>query len=1538
MNSTTNATTLEYDNFVGSYHATAVRTSTGEYKLWGQVMANDGTSNLLVPTIINNTNFPALTGTVLKVGLGSQNGSSEQGILLSTTGLFSWGTEGSVLHTDVTSSTTFQKLTINGQTNGLPSGVNPTDVKMLFVTSKTLVITTCGGDVWVITHQGENTGTGLSGTLSNTDAVKWYRVTDTSSNPLTGVIAVRGAKNSLFALKSDGTLWTWGTETFLADNTAQATRNRATQMTLPSANPIKMIGATRNGALSSYYVLNANGNLYALGENGSKQLGDWTTTDRLGWVQPRYTSITGAVMNNIHWISPNEHDEQFGNINVLTSDYKLYNWGNADNEMLGRGGTTTYYPGIPLGIFVGDKILAVETGGHTSMVSKKCTDYFGYVGHKTAGSMADGVAAGSTISSFTFATAVVYICGASSIDLQISGTPTLSTNGKYCNGTSTTLVGTPSGGTYSLISGPATLVGNVLTFTGIGTTIVEYTVTDPDCGVEKTTQATFLSEDCNANVGIVKTVDNATPNVGDNVIFTLSASNAGPYGATGVVVNDVLPTGYTFVSATPSAGTWTAPNWSIGNLDNGASETLDIIATVKSTGSYANTATITSNETDTVLSNDSSTVTPVPVATCPTAPSTTVTQPTCIVTTGTITITVQTVGETYSFDNGVNFQASNIKTGLATGSYNVIIKSIDGCSSTATSTVINAQPTAINTATASQTNVACNGGSNGTASVTPSGGTPGYTYSWSPSGGTAASATGLSAGSYTVTVTDANGCTATQSFTITEPSALIASAAAQTNVSCNNGSNGSATVSVTGGTSAYTYSWAPAGGTAATASGLSAGTYTVTVTDANSCQATQSFTITQPVVLVATPASQTNVSCFGGSNGSATVNVSGGTSAYTYSWSPSGGTAATASGLSAGTYTVTVTDANLCTTTQSFTITQPPVLIASAAAQTNVSCNNGSNGSATVSVTGGTGDYTYSWAPAGGTAATASGLTADTYTVTVTDVNGCTATQSFTITQPTSITATTSQINISCNGASDGSASVTPSGGTGSYTYSWSPSGGTGSTATGLTAGNYSCTITDVNGCSIIKNFTIALTSSWNDLDCDGDGVANGTEVTDNTNPDDNCSFKATSITLVPSSAWETADCDNDGVNNKQELLDGTDPKNPDTDGDGVTDGKEKTDGTDATDNCDYLTASQTEVPNTAWETTDCDNDGVNNKQEKLDGTDPKNPDTDGDGVTDGKEKTDGTDATDNCDYLTASQTGIPNAAWETTDCDNDGVNNKQEKLDGTNPKNPDTDGDGVTDDKEKTDGTDATDNCDYLTASQTEVPSSAWETTDCDNDGVNNKQEKLDGTNPKNPDTDGDGVIDGKEKTDGTNPKNTCSYLAASQTLTPSSIWDNADCDNDGISNGVDNCPFKANQNQSDNDNDGIGDTCDDDDDNDGILDKLDNCPLTPNTDQADRDHDGKGDVCDLSLNVSQAITPNGDGINDTWMIYNSEQYPNLTVRVFNRWGSEVFFAKNYQNDWDGHYKNKDQSLPETSAYYYQIDIEGKGTIDLQGWIYITK
>ena len=163
-------------------------------------------------------------------------------------------------------------------------------------------------------------------------------------------------------------------------------------------------------------------------------------------------------------------------------------------------------------------------------------------------------------------------------------------------------------------------------------------------------------------------------------------------------------------------------------------------------------------------------------------------------------------------------------------------------------------------------------------------------------------------------------------------------------------------------------------------------------------------------------------------------------------------------------------------------------------------------------------------------------------------------------------------------------------------------------------------------------------------------------------------------------------------------------------------------------------------------------------------------------------------------------------------------------------------------------------------------------------------------------------------------------------------------DDDNDGILDTNDNCPLQANTNQADNDNDGLGDACDDDDDNDGILDGYDNCPFVYNPDQNDRDNDGLGDVCDtIEINVSQAITPNGDGINDTWVIYNIENHPNHIVRLYSRWGDEVMYARNYRNDWDGHYVNKTNALPSNS-YYYQIDLDGDGTVEHSGWIYITE
>uniref|UniRef100_UPI0030DD93C1 gliding motility-associated C-terminal domain-containing protein n=1 Tax=uncultured Winogradskyella sp. TaxID=395353 RepID=UPI0030DD93C1 len=164
-------------------------------------------------------------------------------------------------------------------------------------------------------------------------------------------------------------------------------------------------------------------------------------------------------------------------------------------------------------------------------------------------------------------------------------------------------------------------------------------------------------------------------------------------------------------------------------------------------------------------------------------------------------------------------------------------------------------------------------------------------------------------------------------------------------------------------------------------------------------------------------------------------------------------------------------------------------------------------------------------------------------------------------------------------------------------------------------------------------------------------------------------------------------------------------------------------------------------------------------------------------------------------------------------------------------------------------------------------------------------------------------------------------------------------DDDNDGVADVFDNCPLTANPDQADNDDDGLGDLCDDDDDNDGVLDIEDNCPLTFNPGQEDRDNDGIGDACDnVEVNISEAVTPNGDGINDIWMIYNIENHPNNTVRVFNKWGSEVFFARGYNNTWNGHYNNYTQALPDSAAYYYQIDLDGDGSVDKDGWLYITR
>ncbi len=439
----------------------------------------------------------------------------------------------------------------------------------------------------------------------------------------------------------------------------------------------------------------------------------------------------------------------------------------------------------------------------------------------------------------------------------------------------------------------------------------------------------------------------------------------------------------------------------------------------------------------------------------------------------------------YLWDNG---GTTATISGLTFGNYTVTVTDANNC--TITDQVAVNQPGSV-TAVISSSDVTCNGFSNGSATVTPGGGVPGYTILWS-TGATTQTITGLAPGNYSVTVTDSNTATAVASVTITQPTILTATVNGS-DVTCSGESTGSATVTAGGGTPGYTYLWSN-GVTTATISNVAAGNYSVTVTDGIGCTTSTSITITQPTVVSAIISSSTNVACNGDNTGSATVLASGGTPGYTYLWS-NGATTVTASNLVAGSYTVTVMDVNNCSQTTSITITEPTAISANITSITDVACNGAADGSATVSASGGTPGYTYLWSN-GGTTATINNLAAGIYTVTVTDANNCTQTTTATISEmSTLIVSISSSTNVTCNGDANGSATVTAGGGAPGYTYLWS-NGATTATITNLNAGGYTVTVTDVNNCSETATVTIteptALNVSLNTNAVSCNGFANG--------------------------------------------------------------------------------------------------------------------------------------------------------------------------------------------------------------------------------------------------------------------------------------------------------------------------------------------------------------------------------------------------------------------------------------------------------------
>lgn len=425
---------------------------------------------------------------------------------------------------------------------------------------------------------------------------------------------------------------------------------------------------------------------------------------------------------------------------------------------------------------------------------------------------------------------------------------------------------------------------------------------------------------------------------------------------------------------------------------------------------------------------------------------------------------------TYSYQWQGLTAITDTVTNLVGGMYYYTITDSDNCATSDSVEIFEPTPLQSNI---TGTPVSCFGDIDGTATVTPSGGTTPYFYNWSNSAANATTVFSLPTGYTYVTVTDLYNCQIVDSVLIGEPTPVTATST-HTPTLCFGSADGTATVIPAGGVGNYTYNWIGESQTTPTATGLSAGDYIVEVADSNGCTAYDTVTVTEPNALGILP-TIANTSCFGFNDGAIGVTPVGGIGGYSYQWSTSpNDTLSINNNLVAGTYSVTVTDANGCILTDSFTITQPTEITFSMGA-TPASCAGGSDGTAFIDVAGGTSPYNYNWNPAAPNTDSITGLPFGNYAVTVTDNLGCTVADTILVDEPTPIDLTTSQRATSCHGVADGEAYVTILGGTPGYSILWSntPAGVTDSVA--YLAGDemYFVSVTDDNGCLAVDSILV---------------------------------------------------------------------------------------------------------------------------------------------------------------------------------------------------------------------------------------------------------------------------------------------------------------------------------------------------------------------------------------------------------------------------------------------------------------------------------
>ena len=368
------------------------------------------------------------------------------------------------------------------------------------------------------------------------------------------------------------------------------------------------------------------------------------------------------------------------------------------------------------------------------------------------------------------------------------------------------------------------------------------------------------------------------------------------------------------------------------------------------------------------------------------------------------------------------------------------------------------------------TNVSCRGLSDGTVNLTPVGGTAPYSFLWNNTQ-TTEDLSGLAIGTYSVEIEDANNCQSVDTAIVTQPLANLNIATSQTNLVCNSVPTGTIQLTVTGGTQPYSYSW-DNGYTSSDLSNLFAGTYEVTVTDVNNCQAIASVTLTEANAIVANPV--INNSTCGNSDASVNVSVLGGTGAGTYSYLWSNGASSNVLlNIKAGAYTLTITDASSCSEIVNVNVNDINAPTISSQTKSDLTCNGSADGSASVSISGGTSPYSYLWSN-GTSTNSISGVSGGTYTLKVVDNAGCVLTNTVEIVEPDALTSVIIKKNVSCNAGSDGAINLIVEGGVEPYTFLWNNLT-TNQNLSNILAGSYSVTIIDANSCQQI-NTNIAIT------------------------------------------------------------------------------------------------------------------------------------------------------------------------------------------------------------------------------------------------------------------------------------------------------------------------------------------------------------------------------------------------------------------------------------------------------------------------------